>query len=230
MADPVDPPAGNEALRGRTPAGVETLEGGAADRATADTAGDPPRRGEGPAATGRARLIGDARVAWAVALLAVLVAAVLGVQWQSLRAEAAAREEAREAAEVIAARVTTFEGATIDEFVEEVQAMATGEYAAQVTELFNQEFRDALREGDVESVGEVSRSFVQDLDGEEAEVFLLIRQTSVNAAREEPIEDELRMELTLEKVDGRWLAADIAVLGPPGTGLAPPAAEEEGQG
>lgn len=225
MAEPVEPPTGSDGARGS----VETMEGGPA-QTSAEPAGDRRAGADTSARSGAARLLGDARVAWAVALLAVLAAVVLGVQWQSLRAEAAAREEARETAEVIAARVTTFEGATIDEFVEQVQAMATGEYASQVTELFDQEFRDALREGEVKSVGEVSRSFVQDLDDDEAEVFLLIRQTSVNAALDEPIEDELRMELTLRQVDGQWLAADIAVLGPEPSLAPPAAAEEEGQG
>lgn len=225
MADPVDPPASNRAARREPGGGVETLEGDAAAQpAEHDAAGHAgsARRG------GRTRLLADARIAWAVALIAVLAAAMLGVQWQSLRADAAAREDVREAAEIIVARATTFEGATIDGYVSEMRALATGEYAAQVTELFDQEFRDALREGEVESVGEVSRSFVQDLDDDEAEVFVLVRQTSTNAARDELIEDELRMEVTLRRVDGQWLAADVAVLGPPGAGLPPPPDPEQG--
>lgn len=169
-------------------------------------------------------LLRDARVAWAVAALALVAAALMGVQWQALRAEAAARAEAREAAEVIAARVTTFEGATIEDFVSEVADLATGDYAEQVAELFDAEFRAALREGEVESVGQVLRSFVQRMEDGEAEVFVLVRQTSINAALEEPVEDELRMELTVVREDGRWLASDIAVLGPAAEGLAPPAA------
>lgn len=211
MAEPTEEPRG-AASRPGSDAGVETLDHEAGPRGAVH--GEPEAGGVG-------RLLRNARVAWAVAVLALLAAVVFGVQWQSLAAEAEAREEAREAAEIMAAQVTTFEGATIDEFVEQLRGLATGEYAAQVTELFNAEFREALRENEVQSVGEVARSFVQDLDGDEAEVFVLVRQTSLNAALEAPVEDELRMDLTLEREDGRWLIADVAVLGPAPAGVAP---------
>ncbi len=72
------------------------------------------------------------------------------------------------------------------------------------------------------------RSFVQELDGDEAEVFVIVRQTSVNAVLDEPVTDELRMELRLARQDGRWLIADVAVLGPsPSPLAAPPPAEPE---
>lgn len=216
MADATEPTrAGSSASSGADTAGVETLER------------TPPSEGRaGPRGSGGAGgVLRSARVAWAVAVLALLAAAVSGAQWQSLAAEARAREDAREAAEVMAAQVTTFEGATIDEFVEDVRALATGEYADQVTELFNADFREALRENEVRSVGEVTRSFVQDLDGDEAEVFVVVRQTSVNAVLDEPVEDELRMDLTLAREDGRWLVSDVAILGPTPPALPPPAAD-----
>lgn len=184
---------------------------------SADGSGTRDRRAPG--------VLRDARVAWAVAVLALAVAAAFAVQWRSLAAEADARVQAREAAEVMAAQITTFEGAEIDTFVEDLRELATGAYADQVSELFNPDFRDALRENEVESVGEVVRSFVQELDGDEAEVFVLVRQTSINAVLDEPVTDELRMELTLAREDGRWLISDVAVLGPAPPALAPPAAE-----
>lgn len=215
MADPTEPPrTGPLPPSGGESAGVETLE-----RIPEEEA-----RNSGPGPRG---LLRSARVAWAVAVLALLAAAVSGVQWQSLAAEARAREEVREAAEVMAAQVTTFEGATIDEFVAQLRDLATGEYADQVTELFNAEFRQALRDNEVRSVGEVTASFVQDIDGDRAEVFVLVRQTSTNAVLDEPVEDELRMDLTLAHEDGRWLVADVAVLGPEPPALPPPPADGE---
>lgn len=184
---------------------------------SADRSGARGRRAPG--------VLRDARVAWAVAVLALAAAAVFAVQWRSLAAEADARVQAREAAEVMAAQITTFEGAEIDAFVEDLRELATGAYADQVSELFHPDFRDALRENEVESVGEVVRSFVQELDGDEAEVFVLVRQTSINAVLDEPVTDELRMELTLTREDRRWLISDVAVLGPAPPALAPPAAE-----
>lgn len=212
MAEPPRPPSSSSVAHDDDAAEVATTQ-----TVSADGSGTRELRAPG--------VLRDARVAWAVAVLALAAAAVFGVQWRSLAAEADARVQAREAAEVMAAQITTFEGAEIDAFVEDLRELATGAYADQVSELFNPDFRDALRENGVESVGEVVRSFVQELDGDEAEVFVLVRQTSINAVLDEPVTDELRMELTLTHEDGRWLISDVAVLGPAPPALAPPAAE-----
>jgi Mce-associated membrane protein len=177
-----------------------------AEEAGAEEEDRPGRRGRG--------LLADARVAWAIAGLALLGFIITLVVALPVLSAERDRTEVRERAEIIAARVTTFEGATIEDWVAETRALATGEYAQQLTDVFDQELRAALRENEVQSVGEIQRSFVQSLEGDQAEVFVLARQTSVNAQREQPIEDELRIEVTLLRVDGEWLASDIVVLGP----------------
>jgi hypothetical protein len=63
-------------------------------------------------------------------------------------------------------------------------------------------------------VGEVTSSFVQSADDDAAVVFAVVRQTFSSAAQERPVSDELRMEITLVRVNGEWLASDVAVLGP----------------
>lgn len=214
MAEPTPPPS--------TP-GAHHDDAGAVDTLDRDVDETPAGQGAGPM-----RLLRDARLAWAVAMVAVLVAAFAAYQWRALAAEAEARVQAREAAEIMAARITTFDGAEIDQFVDRLRDLATGDYADQVTELFSPDFRDALRENEIESVGEVVRSFVQELDGDDAEVFVIVRQTSINAAVDEPVTDELRMELSLTREDGRWLIADVAVLGPSAGSLAPSPPQEPG--
>lgn len=186
---------------------------------------DTPEHGYGGAGSGRVGLLRNPRLAWAVAALAVLAAALFAFQWQVLAGHEEARLQAREAAEVMAAQITTFDGVEIDAFVERLRDLATGDYADQVAELFSPDFRAALRDNEVESVGEVVRSFVQELDGDEAEAFVIVRQTSINAELDEPVTDELRMELTLAHEDGRWLIDDVAVLGPSAAPLAAPGAE-----
>jgi hypothetical protein len=218
---------------------TEPMQPIAAEDADADTdvagevdagAGDVPAAAIGGGTPGApAGALRDARVAWVVAVLAMVVAGIFGYQWWALAGEAEDREQAREAAEVMAARITTFEGVAIDDFVEQLGELATGDYARQVRELFSPDFRDALRDNEVESVGEVTRSFVQELDGYEAEVFVVVRQTSVNAVVRDPVVDELRMDITLAREGGRWLVADVGVLGPapsPVTAPPPPAGSE----
>jgi Mce-associated membrane protein len=183
---------------------------------------------EPAAATPRRAVLSNARIAWLVAGLAVLGLIALSIlAVPALRAEGE-RAEVQDRAEVIAARVTTFEGANIEEWIAETRALATGAYARQLDDVFDLQLREALRDNEVESVGQIQRSFVQLIDGDRAEVFVLARQSSVNAQRPQPVEDELRIEIELRREDGEWLASDIAVLGPqqPGGPVPPPAPAE----
>ena len=155
------------------------------------------------------------RILVALLLLATLLAVVFFLQASGLRRAEALRRDAREAAEVIAARVTTFRGEDIDAWVQRTQELSTGEYAEEVAGLFDQELRTVLRDNDVESVGEVLQSYVQDVEDDEATVFVIVRQTSSSSAQPQPVQDELRMEVELAREEGRWLAASVAVLGRP---------------
>jgi Mce-associated membrane protein len=155
-----------------------------------------------------------AAVGFGLAALGLVLSVVLGLQASALRAREADRQAVLDAAEVMALRITTFEGATIDRWVTDTQSLATGEYAQEVAGLFDPTVRQGLRDNQVQSVGEITSSFVQDLDEDEATAFLVLRQTFVSASQPTPLSDELRMELELQRVDGRWLTSDAAVLGP----------------
>lgn len=174
--------------------------------------------------SGLRAFLGSARLAWGIAILALAIAAFAGTQWADLYAAERAREDVRQQATDLVLSLTTFEGETIEEWVADAQARATGDYAEQLSTLFDQSLRDALREQEVVSRGEVDRLFVQNVDGDEASVFALVTQTIVNATTTDPVQDELRMDITMERVDDRWLASDVAVLGPAGlVGNAPEA-------
>lgn len=159
---------------------------------------------------------------WAVGILSVLLVAavafavIAGMKWADLHAAERSREEVREQATALVLSLTTFEGENIEEWVADAQGRATGDYAEQLSTLFDQSLRDALREQKVVSRGEVDQLFVQNVDGDEASVFALVTQTIVNATTSDPVQDELRMDITMERVDGKWLASDVAVLGPAG--------------
>ena len=165
---------------------------------------------------GAGSLLRSARLAWGVAVLALVLAAVAGMQWADLYTAQRTRSEVREQATSLVLSLTTFSGDDIEQWVADAQERATGDYAEQLSTLFDQALRDALREQEVVSRGEVDRLFVQEVDGDEASVFALVTQTIVNATTTDPVQDELRMDITMERVDGRWLASDVAVLGPAG--------------
>lgn len=181
-------------------------------------------------------LIWQARLGLGVGFLGICLAIAFFLQASGLRTDAATREAVLDAGEVVALRVTTFTGAEIDGWVADTQALATGDYADEVATLFDPTIRQGLAEAEVQSVGEVLNSFVQEVDGDRAVVFAVMRQTYTSALQAQAISDELRMEIGLERVEGEWLAADVAVLGPsqitpidPGDGGTDPAAAPDGQ-
>lgn len=201
--------------------------------------GDDPATEEQPAVRGLERrgggvrrFFGNARIAWAVAILALALALVAGMQWADLYAAEQQRTAVREDARALALELTTFDGADIEQWLQRAQARATGDYAEQLTALFDQNLRDALRESQAVSRGEVTQVFVQEIDGDQAQVFVLARQTITNAQTEDPVQDELRMDITMERGDQRWLASDVAILGPPGLsgGVPAPAPEVQPEG
>lgn len=215
-----DQPAGGEGVRARgTSVGVDDPIAAAADART------------------RVPLRRRPALAWTVAAIAAVAAVAFALAWAPLYADARARDEVRRSAQDLLLHVTTFEGATIDEWVQETQRLATDDYAEEVNALFDAELRAALREGEARSVGRVVNLFVQDVDGDTASVFAVLRQTITNAATPTPVEDELRMQVDLRRVDGTWKAAKVEVLGPQsGPDAALPSAEgdpeaaEEGDG
>jgi hypothetical protein len=163
------------------------------------------------------------RVAWAVALLATATAVLFASWWAPLQRAETTRKEVREAATRMVLQFTTFQGATIDQWVNDAKTVATGHYADQLTSLFDQDLRNALRERQVRSVGEILDLFVQDIDRTQAKVFAVVHQTIRNQDTPKPVEDELRIELEMRREQGRWLANNVSIL-VPGAGLAGSAA------
>lgn len=208
-------------------------------------AADPPtepRLGPGPGAglpahvpRSVSNLLWQARIGVGLAVLFAALALALFLQASGLRADAAARDAVEETGRAVALQITTYDGATIDQWIADTQTMATSSFADEVATLFDPELRDGLAANEVRSQGEITSSFVQEVDGDSATVFAVLRQTysSINLPRE--VSDQLRMEIELTRVDGRWLASNVVALGPSTispvageTEAAPPAADGEG--
>lgn len=168
-------------------------------------------------------------LAWTIAVLALAAAVFAGIQWADLYAAERARREVADSARTVALRLTTFEGENIEEWYTATLETATGEYGQQLRDVFGQATRDQLREIEAVSRGEIDDLFVQDVNGDEARAFALVTQTYANTSTANPVEDHLRMDITLQKVEGEWLANEVAVLGPAGV-VAPTGPTEPGAG
>ena len=155
-------------------------------------------------------------LAWSIAIFALAAAVFAGLQWADLYTAEQTRQEVAADGRRLALLLTTFEGENIEDWYADIRDTATGEYATQLQDVFNQDTRDTLREIEVVSRGEISNLFVQDVNGDEAKVFAVVDQTYVNNTLTDPRQDELRMDITLKRVDDRWLGSSVAVLGPEG--------------
>lgn len=238
MAKPTDVPSSGDHGAGATsPDEVASQDASAPPpaREDRDSATSAPPEGESASpsspAAGRGWRI-FAIVGWVLALFALVAAGVFATWWAPLHVEAQEREAVHATARELALRLTTFEGEEIEAWVGQTQELSTGDYAEEVTRLFDQEFRDALRDAEAVSRGELVDLFVQDIDGNEALAFAVVRQTIVNRHLADPVEDELRMEIALERVDDEWLVSNVAVMPSAGPGEAAPPApgrdEQEG--
>lgn len=156
----------------------------------------------------------QARVGTAIGVLGLLLAVAAWSQAGALRAEAERREEVREAAELMVLRITTFDGSRIEEWLADTRTLATGDYAEELTTLYDPEIRESFAAFDVQSVGVVESSFVQEVSEDTALVFAVVRQSYTFSGQDRQISDELRMEVELARIDGQWLTADVKVLGP----------------
>ena len=178
-------------------------------------------------------------VAGAVALLVLglvvgvaLLTLALGNQRDERRKLAATqdrREEALAAARAFAVLVTSYDHTRIAQDVEKVTAGTadssrceigpdgapvkdTGCFRTEYTRTAGAQFQKLIKDNKATSKGEVrSAGVVSDKDGRMV-VLLAVDQTVTNINRPAPRVDRTRMQLTLERVDGKWLVVDVALL------------------
>jgi Mce-associated membrane protein len=145
------------------------------------------------------------------ALLMLLLAAVVFL-WLTRPDESAVRTgdyaEALQAARSGVVDLTSFDYLTLDDDIEQVRRVATGdleeESVAQLDER-RQQITDAQAVVNTEIVG----AGVTRVDGSDATVLLVIQSTQASLASAQPQIVRYRIEVTLEKEGDRWLLSGI---------------------
>lgn len=187
-----------------TDAMTETPEHGAPDHGVF-----APRRA--PATTPRRRW--TAVVPWVVAVVALAVAAISTVQWQRLAAHDAQVNSARAAAVGFAQLLTTWDaGNGLDDEVAALRARGTGPFLDELDLVFGgDELSSQLEADEVSATGEVQEAFVQDLEGDTAEAFVVVSVTyRAPTIQEDPAPVTFPASLTLERAsDGTWLVREV---------------------
>jgi type II secretory pathway pseudopilin PulG len=149
-------------------------------------------------------------VPWVLVVVLGAVAAVALLQWQSARAEDIARSQARLAAIEVARLLTEWDASDgLEDTRADLQAIASGDFADQIDELFGADAVRQLVDAKVTSEGEIGDVFVQSLEGDVAEVFVVVTQTTSTQAVDMPTAVVQRAAITLEREDGQWIAVSV---------------------
>ncbi|MEN4479483.1 Mce protein [Mycolicibacterium cosmeticum] len=151
------------------------------------------------------------RARWVAAL--VLAAAVTLCCYQGwllyrLHQNRTAQAEAVEAARNFTLALTTLDPASIDENFGNVEHGATGEFKDMFT-ASSAQLRQALIDNKASAQGNVLEAAVKSAIADRVEVVLFVDQSVRNNAVPQAQLDRSRVTMTMQKVDGRWLASKV---------------------
>jgi Mce-associated membrane protein len=147
-------------------------------------------------------------------LLLVAALAVSGFlgwkQWQEHRVTQAG-QQAQQAAIAYAQVLTSIDSNNVDQNFRQVLDGATGEFKDMYTQSSVQ-LRQLLIENKAGAHGVAVDSAIQSQSTSKVVVLLFIDQTVTNSQLADPRIDRSRIKMTMEKVNGRWLAAKVQLL------------------
>jgi hypothetical protein len=184
-------------------------------RTTGDEAGGADDGGPAPRSDGRPSL----PLVPALSVLLVLLLGAAAYLWFTRPGESAVRTgdyaDALQAARSGVVDLTSFDYLTLDDDIEQVRRVASGdlreESVAQLDQR-RQEITDAQAVVNTEVVG----AGVTRADGDDATVLLVIESTQESTASPQAQIVRYRIRVELEKTDGRWLLSGITGTEAPG--------------
>src|SRR5690606_10853482 len=139
-----------------------------------------------------------------------VAAAVLGRRMRSRTDTDAAGRAAQEAAEKYAMALTSIDSKDLDSDFATVLDGATGAFKDMYGQSSAQ-LKQLLIDNNATGQGAVVDSAIKSASEDRAEILLFVDQTVTNSAAPEPRIDRSRVVMTMEKVDGRWLAAQVTL-------------------
>jgi Mce-associated membrane protein len=150
--------------------------------------------------------------AWTAAAVVVIAiasgTAIIGRLYEEQRSEERSSREALAAAQEFAGVLTNVDSAKLDDNYNKTMDGSTGKFKDMYGKSSAQ-LRQILVENKASSRGVVVDSAVKTATPNKVEVLLFIDQSVSNVAVPEPRMDRSRVQMTMEKVDGRWLASDV---------------------
>lgn len=192
---------------------IDVLEPAVAESPTGP---DEASADDDPKAAGPTRLHRLRATARRIAVPATVVAAVAGLLTAGLlgwkldeKADTdAAAEAGLAAARAYAVTLTSVDSNHLDRDFAAVLDGSTGEFKDMYTRSSGQ-LRQLLLENKATGTGTVLDAAVKSKSETKVEVLLFIDQTVTNIAAADPRVDHSRVQMTMELVDGRWLASRV---------------------
>ncbi|HEY9265023.1 MAG TPA: hypothetical protein VIQ11_10495 [Mycobacterium sp.] len=147
--------------------------------------------------------------AGAVLLAGALAAAgVLGWEVRNQRIVDDAGWQALAAAQQYAVILTGVDAAKLDSNFAAVLDGATGEFKDMYTQS-SAGLKQVLIDNEAKATGTVLAAGIKSATPDKVEVMLFVDQAVTNALNPEPRLDRNRIIMTMEKINGRWLASDV---------------------
>ncbi|MFI2336641.1 hypothetical protein ACH474_24920 [Nocardia rhamnosiphila] len=143
-----------------------------------------------------------------LAVAALAFAGFLGRQLKKENALDSAAHAATDAARTYAVTLTSVDSNNLDHDFTAVLDGATGEFKDMYTRSSGR-LRQLLMDNKATGEGTVLDAAVKSATPTKVEVLLFIDQTVTNAAAPDPRVDRSRVAMTMELVDGRWLASRV---------------------
>ncbi|OBB38898.1 hypothetical protein [Mycobacterium sp. 852002-51961_SCH5331710] len=135
---------------------------------------------------------------------------VLALDLKREREVTDAGQQALAAAQQYAVVLTSVDASKLDENFTAVLDGATGDFKQMYSESSNQ-LKQALIDNKARADGKVIAAGIKSATKDKVEVMLFLDQSVTNALNPEPRLDRNRIIITMEKVDGRWLASDVVL-------------------
>ncbi len=122
-----------------------------------------------------------------------------------------AGEQALASAKAYVLRLTNIDVDDIDRTFAGIADGSTGEFKDMHTRS-GAKLRQLLIDNEATARGHVAEAVVKSAEKNHAVVVLLVNQSVRNADNPEPVIDRSRIRMTMDKVDGRWLASKVELV------------------
>ncbi|MBB4855556.1 Mce-associated membrane protein [Mycobacteroides chelonae] len=147
----------------------------------------------------------------AVLIGALVLSGIVGSKvWRQHQIDAAG-EQALAVAIPYTETLTSIDSNDIDESFRRILNGATGDLKKDFTPASVQ-LRQLLLDNKATSHGKIVNSAIQYKSTDKVVLLMMVDQSITNTQRPDPRVDKSRMKITMEKIDGRWLASKLEYL------------------